>query len=264
MTPPWPGSGWPVPPNAFVQRGEQAVEVALVDRAFRVLRGRRLGGRLRISVVADRVEDRQRPSARAVRRRRGRANHVAGLPVRRARRDHVHAGRGRVQRVPARREQRLVAAAALLCGCQNADEFGSVQIGDVADRRIRAQDVRDEAAVRRAPGGVERRRGRRAGHGEDDADPARRGADAAAARCGRFRTGSVSPGLQSSVDAHGTDAEVAVDREQRLRVRVPAERVVVDAEDEPGRRGGRRRDTTAASAAARRSGASLADPVLVP
>jgi hypothetical protein len=40
-----------------------------------------------------------------------------------------------------------------LCGCQNADVFGSVQTRDVADRRKRAQDVRDEAAVRRAAGG---------------------------------------------------------------------------------------------------------------
>ena len=75
----------------------------------------------------------------------------------------------------------------------------------------------------------------------DDADPARRGADAV--QLGAVGPGRVAlAGAPRHVDADGADPEVVVDREQRLRVRVPAERVVVDAEHESRRRGGRRRE----------------------
>ena len=74
----------------------------------------------------------------------------AGLRVRRARRDHVRAGLRGVQRVPARREQRLVRGGRALLRLPERRGVRLRPDRDVADPRVAPQDVRDEAAVRRA------------------------------------------------------------------------------------------------------------------
>ena len=182
------------------QHSHQAHVVALVERRRRVRGVRRLARRLGIGVVAERVEDRRRPPARAVGVADS-AQEPARILVRRGRGDHVDRAPVLVQRVVALGQQlpRSTAAASLLRPPEER-RVGLVpdhDVGDVLRARERVHDVR---AVLRARLRRDRRRRRRRRRPRPRRDgrawprPAR-----AACTCGPRRRASSGRAATSSV-----------------------------------------------------------------
>ncbi len=225
-----------VPANAAVSVAVEPRVVALAEEVAAVPRGRRLERARRIRVVTEGVDERTRSAARAVRGSE-RAEERDGIVRRRGRVEDDDVRADAVQDVVATGEQRFVraggAAPVRLRVRLVPDDDGA----RVRHSRECVAGVRAEAALR---GGRERRRVGESEHRKHDAGVRRR--LLCACELVQPRSVRLEFAVPRDPDANGVSAEALLRSDDGERLRRPLERVVVDADEQPRRRGRVRRE----------------------